>query len=92
MVVKRSQHTSVSMGNKLFVIGGYKNTSCEMFDSFSRKFTTIHSAVLTTIKPFNFEAACIGNKILVFAWNVILLETKMFIYDVINDSWSKKKN
>ena len=37
MVIKKSQHTSVSMSNKLFVIGGYKNTNCAVFDSFSRK-------------------------------------------------------
>ena len=38
MIKERYCHASVSMGNKLFVIGGFKNTSCEVFDSFSRKF------------------------------------------------------
>ena len=55
------------------------NTSCEVFDSFSRKFTSVHSAVLKTLKPINFEAVCIGKNILVFAWNVIPRETKVFI-------------
>ena len=33
------------MGNKLFVIGGHKTTSCEIFDSFSRYFTMLKSSI-----------------------------------------------
>ena len=34
-------HEVVSMGNKIFVVGGSGLTECEVFDSFSRKFTLI---------------------------------------------------
>ena len=40
---KRHNHASVSMGNKLFVIGGHKILSSELFDSFTRKFTLLLS-------------------------------------------------
>ena len=91
MIKERYYHASVSMGNKLFVIGGYSNTSCEVFDSFSRNFTVVNESLIETIKPFNFEAVCVGNKIVVFCMQLKYLETKVFMYDVVNDSWSEKK-
>ena len=45
MVEERSSHAAVSVSNKMFVIGGYKNTNCEIFDSCSRKFTSIYSEI-----------------------------------------------
>ena len=44
---KRRNHAAVSMGNKLFVIGGIITTSCEVFDSCSRKFINIKSEMKT---------------------------------------------
>ena len=92
MIEERHYHASVSMGNKLFVIGGYRKTSCEVFDSFSRKFTSVHTAHLKTIAPSNFKAVCVGNKILAFCRQWDNSATKIFVYDVLNDSWSEKKN
>ena len=40
---KRFHHAAVSMGNKMFVIGGNETSSCEIFDSFSRSFTSLKS-------------------------------------------------
>ena len=40
MIKERFQHASVSMENKLFVIGRWDTSTCEVFDSFSRKFTS----------------------------------------------------
>ena len=39
MIGLRDEHSSFSMGNKLFVIGGCSNVDAEVFDSTSRKFT-----------------------------------------------------
>ena len=39
MISWRNGHSSFSMGNKLFVIGGSSNVDAEVFDSISRKFT-----------------------------------------------------
>ena len=41
MIERRYYHASVSMGNKMFVIGGEKTPSCEAFDCLSRKFTAL---------------------------------------------------
>ena len=43
MIERRYYHDSVSMGNKMFVIGGgyTDGLGCEVFDSFSRKFTSL---------------------------------------------------
>ena len=44
MLKARSDHSAVSMDNKLFMISGLiKNNSCEVFDSFTRTFTFIKS-------------------------------------------------
>ena len=35
MIEDRWNHTAVSMGNKIFVTGGYESSNCEIFDSYS---------------------------------------------------------
>ena len=79
------------MGNKLFVIGGYCKTSCEVFDCFSRKFSNVYKTQIKTIIPFNSNAICIGDKIVVFCEQIKHSGTKVFIYDVVNEVWSEKK-
>ena len=90
MIEERLFHASVSMGNKLFVIGGWITTSCEVIDSFYRKFTFISSSVGSIEGRYHFEAICIGNKVLVLALNIFKLNSKLIVYDTINDSWSEK--
>ena len=41
MIHHRRCHGAVSMGNKMFVIGGRNNLTCEVFDSVSRRFTNV---------------------------------------------------
>ena len=41
LIYGRCNHEVVSMGNKMFAIGGKVLRSCEVFDSFSRKFTLL---------------------------------------------------
>ena len=91
MIEGRYYHATVSLGNKLLVIGGKNTTSCDVIDSFSRKFTSINAALLKIIIPINFGAVCISNKIVVFCKLRNCLETKVFIYDVVNETWSEKK-
>ena len=55
------------MSNKLFVFGGSRISSCEVFDSCSRKFTTITFEIKVSFYKLNyFEALCIGSNIVVF--------------------------
>ena len=92
MIKERFNHAAVSMGNKMFVIAGLDNSSCEVFDSFSRKFTCVNAAVMKIVKPSRSYAVCVGNKIIIFCKQWCLSETRVFIYDVSNDSWSEKMN
>ena len=45
MIEERYGHASVSMGDKMFVIDGKLTASCEVFESFSRKFSAIKSEI-----------------------------------------------
>ena len=68
MTVERSYRATVSMGNKMFVVGGYNTTSFEVFDSFSGTLTTTKSdlKLLSAIKNWYFEAFSVCNNIVVF--------------------------
>ena len=91
MLKRRYNHSSVSMGNKMFIIGeGYTNVlGCEMFDSLAKKFTYISSDTIKRLNQYKSEAMCGGDKIVGFFESSI--ETFVYIYDIINDRWSEKK-
>ena len=79
------------MGNKLFVIGGY-NSTFEIFDSYSRKFTYIKTANFTTKYRFPYGAVCIGQIIVVFSMKQTKpYYTNIIIYDVRKDKWIEKE-
>ena len=85
MIEERRLHATVSMGNKMFVIGGYKISSCETFDSHSRIFTSIKSfSTIPIIDNSYLKAVCLGNYIIVL--NIVL--HKVYMYDVDKQMWS----
>ena len=55
MIKRRVNHSSVTIGNKLFVIGGNEKKNSEVYDIVSRKFTT-----------FSFRLPCKSCKIVSF--------------------------
>ena len=63
MLVKRCSHATVSIGNKLFVIGGNYENTCEVFDSNTNKFVFIKN---TPGINYFVNALSIGYKIYVF--------------------------
>ena len=84
---KRMDHAAVSMGNKLFVIGGDRISSCEIFDSFSRKFTVINSEITVSAFEHNyFEAHCIGSNIVIFHHSQSY-KSVIYMYDVNKLKW-----
>ena len=85
--MKKSCHAAVSMGNKMFVIGGKYTTSCEVFDSFSRKFSKINSELVPDFKGWHFKAFGIGNNIVVF--QVSSTKSAVYSYDVDKEKWLK---
>ena len=90
MIETRHSHAAVSMGNKMFVIGGYKTTSCEVFDSFSGNFTEIKSGlkVCDVKDSWYFDAFCIGHYIVVLHSFSRYSETIINLYDACENKWS----
>ena len=91
---ERCDHGSVSMGNKLFVIGRYTS---EVFDSITNKFMYLKSVPKLTDKeyyPMGNHAVLIGYQIYVFQdisqpvhVEKIKREVTMFHYDVKENTW-----
>ena len=75
----------------MFVICGEFNRtlSCEVFDSFSRKFTKIKQEIKDFFsKRWYFYAFSIGNSIVVFQdFPEIFDETAVYFYDVDKEKW-----
>ena len=66
MIQSRYKHLQVSMSNKLFAIGGQVSVSLDVFDSISRKFSSIRNLKLKGFLIYNIKkgACCVGNKII----------------------------
>ena len=87
MIKERHTPESVAIRNKLYVIGGGVEPSCEVFDSVCNKFTLVKSAPTSLgLGYFNnpIEAISIGSKIFVFCE----YGDEMLSYDVNEDEWS----
>ena len=93
MIFERCGHAAVSMGNKMFIIGGFDEgiytLPCEVFDKFSNKFSCIESPL--RIQDVIEQPYCVGNKIVIITdWHE---NTTWFnVYDVDQNSWSGKNS
>ena len=93
MIIGRYDHGAVSMGNKMFVIGGRSLLSCEVFDSISRIFSYIKE--IENIKSFHLgssPAVINGEKILVYPNVTNYKNRKVHIYDVVKNRWYWEEN
>ena len=96
MICARFDHGSVSIGNKLFVIGGsFRNSNSEVFDSKSGMFTLVIQSYLCNYFT-KVSAVAIGSKILVFTRHKLSRYGKLdgltyFVYDVISQEWRREK-
>ena len=89
MVEIRFGHSLLAVRNKLFAIMGYQTTSCEVYDSFSKKFVLMKSL------PFNLKfdsentakAVTIGNKVIIFQEDMQIAA----VYDMDQNKWSKEE-
>ena len=97
MIEERCRHGAVSMGNKMFVIGGYKNSTwsltCEIFDSSSRKFTSIKKMVrLYNLNYSDTSVVSIGYKVLFFYSTSCNANNNFQVFDVLKDQWCLMEN
>ena len=90
MIEERYDHAAVSMGNKIYVIGGRKTLSCEVFDKLSRSFTLIKSfsSLKFTTERWELKALCIANDVFVLHNHWLSKITKVYSYDVGKQTWS----
>ena len=86
---RRCYHESVAMGNKLYVIGGLKLQTCEVFDGFSNKFTAIRQFPKKIPFDMGVEMFRIKNEIVVkFCNRKDAEEDDVFIYNTTTDEWT----
>ena len=90
------------MDEEMFVIGGNLTSSCEVFDSHSRKITAMKSEIKLSAKDLNifniklpfkdlniFNEFCIGYNIVVFHQHIQSGKTIFCMYDVNKSRWSQ---
>ena len=85
MINKRCLHGAVCLGNKLFVIGGDYNISCEVFDSSNMKFSSIKQLERSCFEYIS--AISIGDKILIYGSGYRASKERFYTYDVDKNEW-----
>ena len=85
MIEERDLHASVSMGNKIFVIGGFSTSNCEVFDSTSKKFTSIKCLKKTC--HGSFQAVCLDNILVVFNIPINSGKGQIYVYDTESNEY-----
>ena len=92
MIGFRNDHSSFSIGNKLFVIGGNSNVDAEVFDSTSRKFTLLNMKRPCKTKiPCNCETVSIGRNMFVFCFCSISRQPILHVYNEDEKRWVSKE-
>ena len=84
MCLRRFQHKAVASDNKLFVLGGTRRFSSEVYDSVSNVFTLMMKTPTTSRRIPHLQTVLIYKKIYVF-----LNRRKIFVYDIDGETWSK---
>ena len=86
MITAKSNHSSISIGNKIFVIGLGNLARSEVYDNISRTFTVFSFNPL--ISPFSsyysycFKTLNISNKFMIFANDETSDDLKLYAYNV----------
>ena len=86
MIESRSDHASISIKNKLFIMHGWSH-QCEVFDSFSQKFAYIKTVL--PIHKFSVQLAQYvtgGNEIMIFDL------PDAVVFDVEQEKWREEKS
>ena len=85
MVERRASHQSVAMKDKLFVVGGWIERSCEVFDSTCNKFVLVNPPPqdFTNYLDETVKITSIGSKLIIFGDQT----NSILFYDVENGEW-----
>ena len=92
MIQDRYDHSSVTIANKLFVIGGNKKMCSKVYDSISRKFSLFSFRLpCAPVRYLKCETVSFNNKIVVFCGCSNRNSSKICVYNVDEQKWSKKE-
>ena len=91
MIKKRYDHSSVTIGKKLFVIGGYDKVCSEVYDSVSRKFTMFNLKLPYAYTFNKIKTVSFNSKIVVFCVCSSNNTSKLYVYNVDEPNWIKKE-
>ena len=84
MVQGRSCHGLVAVRSKLFAIGDHSRTSCEIYDSFTRKFVLIKEMPILPVGKSLTHFFSLGDKVRIIQKSFDIIAT----YDTDQDGWS----
>ena len=92
MIQDRYDHSSVTIGSKLLVIGGNKRMCSDVFDSISRKFTMFSLKLpCTPHRYFKCKTVNFNNKVVVFCGCCCVNFSKVCVYNVDEQKWDIKE-
>ena len=86
----KQYHGSAAMGNKLYVIAGYKTRNCEVFDFVSDKFVRIKPVPLEFDSSLMFETLRVQNRIVVKC-DGDEVDDKFYFYNTADDEWTSAR-
>ena len=84
---RRYDHSSVTIGKKLFVIGGYDKVCSEVYDSISRNFTMFNLMLPYTSSYYTIKTMSFNSKIVVFCVCSSSNPSKLYVYNVDEPNW-----
>ena len=82
MIEHRTNHSSVGIDNKLFVIGRNNKMSSEVFNSISRKLTMFNLELPYTYSYYKINTVSFNSKIVVFCVCSSNNPSKLYVYNV----------
>ena len=84
MIEGRSQHDLIAVSNKLFAVGGNRNT-CEVYDSFCEKFVFLKQIPSKFNVGLNIscKAVAIGRNLMIFKG----CSSRVIVYNLDKDEW-----
>ena len=91
MITAKSNHSSISIGNKIFVIGLGNLARSEVYDNISRTFTVFKfNPLISPFSSFSFNSLKtfgISNKLLVFGNFDSLDDLQLYVFNVDLKKW-----
>ena len=86
----RSFHGSVAIRNKIFVVGGLRKNTCEVFDTVSNRFVLLvkTSPVFKSYNRYQNITFLFGNKVAMHRFN----SNKIMLFDIETEQWSEKSS